>query len=98
VALKPRLEALRPGCLPESPLGKAIHHALAEREPLNHFLQDGRQDIGNNLTENDILPRAVGKKYGLFIGHPDAGYGVLRPYWRWADCQDFTRRRVASGA
>jgi hypothetical protein len=47
-ALKPRLEALRAGCLPQSPLGKAIHYALAEWEALNRFLQDGRLEIDNN--------------------------------------------------
>jgi transposase len=49
-ALKPRLETLWPGCLPQSPPGEAIHYALAEWEPLNHFLQDGRLEIDNNLT------------------------------------------------
>lgn len=73
-ALKPRLEALRPGCLPQSPLGKAIHYALAEWEALQRFLQDGRLEIDNNLTENAIRPSAVGKKNWLFIGHPEAGW------------------------
>jgi transposase len=73
-ALKPQLEALRPGCLPQSPLGKAIQYALAEWEPLQRFLQDGRLEIDNNLTENAIRPSAVGKKNWLFIGHPEAGW------------------------
>jgi transposase len=73
-ALKPRLEALRPGCLPQSPLGKAIRYALAEWEPLTRYLQDGRLEIDNNLTENAIRPSAVGKKNWLFIGHPEAGW------------------------
>lgn len=73
-ALKPRLEALRPGCLPQSPLGKAIQYALAELDVLQRFLQDGRLEIDNNLTENAIRPSAVGKKNWLFIGHPEAGW------------------------
>jgi hypothetical protein len=73
-ALKPRLQWILPGCLPESPLGKAIKYALAEWEPLNRYLQDGRLEIDNNLTENAIRPSAVGKKNWLFIGHPDAGW------------------------
>jgi transposase len=73
-ALKPRLEALLPGCLPQSPLGKAIKYALAEWEPLNRYLADGRLEIDNNLTENAIRPSAVGKKNWLFIGHPEAGW------------------------
>lgn len=73
-ALKPRLEALLPGCLPQSPLGKAIHYTLAEWEALQRFVQDGRLEIDNNLTENAIRPSAVGKKNWLFIGHPEAGW------------------------
>jgi len=41
---------------------------------LNRYLQDGRLEIDNNLTENAIRPSAVGKKNWLFIGHPDAGW------------------------
>lgn len=73
-ALKPQLEALLPGCLPQSPLGKAIRYVLAEWEPLNRYLEDGRLEIDNNLTENAIRPSAVGKKNWLFIGHPEAGW------------------------
>jgi len=73
-ALKPRLESIRPTCLPQSPLGKAIKYALAEWEPLKRYLQDGRLEIDNNLTENAIRPSAVGKKNWLFIGHPEAGW------------------------
>ena len=73
-AFKPRLEALAPGCLPQSPLGKAIRYTLAEWQPLTRYLQDGRLEIDNNLTENAIRPSAVGKKNWLFIGHPEAGW------------------------
>ena len=73
-ALKPKLQSILPGCLPQSPLGKAIKYALAEWEPLNRYLQDGRLEIDNNLTENAIRPSAIGKKNWLFIGHPDAGW------------------------
>ena len=73
-AFKPRLEELLPGCLPQSPLGKAIRYALAEWEPLNRYLEDGRLEIDNNLTENAIRPSAVGKKNWLFVGHPEAGW------------------------
>jgi transposase len=73
-ALKPRLEALVPGCLPQSPLGKAVKYTLAEWEPLIRYLCDGRLEIDNNLTENAIRPSAVGKKNWLFFGHPEAGW------------------------
>lgn len=73
-ALKPRLEALLPESLPQSPLGKAIKYTLSEWEPLNRYLENGRLEIDNNLTENAIRPSAVGKKNWLFIGHPEAGW------------------------
>ena len=37
------------------------------------YLQDGRVEIDNNATENDIRPSAVGKKNWLFVGSPEAG-------------------------
>src|SRR5256714_1748050 len=73
-ALQPRLQSILPSCLPQSPLGKAIKYALAEWEPLSRYLQDGRLEIDNNLTENAIRPSAIGKKNWLFIGHPEAGW------------------------
>ena len=73
-AMKPRLESLLPDCLPQSPLGKAIRYALNEWGPLTRYLEDGRLEIDNNLTENAIRPSAIGKKNWLFIGHPDAGW------------------------
>ena len=72
--MKTRLEQLRPTVLPQSPLGKAISYALAEWEPLNRYLDDGRLEIDNNLTENALRPSCVGKKNYLFFGHPQAGW------------------------
>jgi len=73
-ALPSRLEALREKHLPQSPLGKAIRYTLGEWQPLTRYLEDGRLEIDNNLTENAIRPSAVGKKNWLFIGHPEAGW------------------------
>jgi transposase len=86
-ALKPQLEALLPGSLPQSPLGKAVKYALAEWEPLNRFLEDGRLEIDNNLTENAIRPSAVGKKNWLFIGHPEAGWRSAVTYSVIVSCK-----------
>jgi hypothetical protein len=46
---------LRPS-LPQSPLGKAVTYALGEWNALNSYLQDGRVEIDNNLTENGSFP------------------------------------------
>lgn len=73
-AMKTRLEEIRPTVLPQSPLGKAVSYALNEWEPLNRYLEDGRLEIDNNLTENALRPSCVGKKNYLFIGHPEAGW------------------------
>ena len=73
-AIKTRLEEFQPAALPQSPLGKAISYSLAEWEALTRYLQDGRIEIDNNLTENAIRPSCVGKKNYLFFGHPDAGW------------------------
>jgi transposase len=73
-ALQPRLEAVREKHLPQSPMGKAIRYALNEWVALTRYLEDGRLEIDNNLTENAIRPSAVGKKNWLFIGHPEAGW------------------------
>ena len=73
-ALHPRLEVLREKQLPQSPLGKACGYALGEWTALTRYLENGRLEIDNNLTENAIRPSAVGKKNWLFIGHPDAGW------------------------
>ena len=73
-ALKPRLEAQLDHCLPQSPLGKAVRYTLAEWPALTRYLEDGRVQIDNNLTENSIRPSAIGKRNWLFIGHPEAGW------------------------
>ena len=72
--MKSRLEELQPAVLPQSPLGKAVKYALSEWEPLNRYLEDGRLEIDNNLTENALRPSCVGKKNYLFFGHPEAGW------------------------
>jgi transposase len=58
---------------PKSGLGQALHYALGQWPAMQTFLEDGRVEIDNNDTENDIRPSAVGKKNWLFVGSPDAG-------------------------
>jgi transposase len=52
--------------LPESPLGKAFRYALKYWEGLNHYLNDGRLEIDNNATEQQIKPFVVIRKNFLF--------------------------------
>lgn len=58
---------------PKSGLGKALQYALGQWPAMQTYLEDGRVEIDNNATENDIRPSAVGKKNWLFVGSPDAG-------------------------
>jgi len=59
--------------LPKSAMGKAISYTLSLWPQLQHFRDDGRVEIDNNLVENAVRPTALGKKNWMFIGHPDAG-------------------------
>jgi transposase len=86
-ALKPKLVALQEASLPQSPLGKAARYALGEWAPLTRYLEDGRLEIDNNLTENAIRPSAVGKKNWLFIGHPEAGWRSATIYSVIVSCR-----------
>jgi transposase len=73
--LAERLEHLAgSSLLPQSPLGKAVSYARHEWSAWSTYLQDGRLEIDNNLTENALRPACLGKKNWLFIGHPDAGW------------------------
>jgi hypothetical protein len=85
------LERVQPDLLPQGPLGKAVRYALGEWAPLKQYLQDGRLEIDNNLTENAIRPTAVGKKNWLFLGHPDAGWKSAVIYSIIASCR---RRQI----
>ena len=58
---------------PRSGLGQALQYALGQWPAMQTFLEDGRVEIDNNDTENDIRPSAVGKKNWLFVGSPEAG-------------------------
>ena len=59
--------------LRKSSLGQALRYALKQWAAMECYLDDGRVEIDNNETENDIRPSAVGKKNWLFVGSPEAG-------------------------
>jgi transposase len=89
--IKARLEELRPTLLPQSPLGKAATYTLGEWDALNRYLQDGRVEIDNNLTENALRPSCIGKKNYLFFGHPEAGWRSAVIYSVIVSCR---RRKI----
>jgi len=89
--MKVRLDQLAPTLLPQSPLGKAVSYALSEWDVLNRYLEDGRLEIDNNLTENALRPSCVGKKNYLFFGHPEAGWRSAVIYSVIVSCR---RRKI----
>jgi transposase len=70
---KPLMEAFNawvdkvyPTTLPQSPLGKALKYCINYRAGLMRFLDDGRLEIDNNLTEQEIKPFVIARKNFLF--------------------------------
>ena len=60
------LEASWPTVLPQSPLGKAIQYCLKRWSGLIRYIEDGRLEIDNNLTEQQIKPLVIARKNFLF--------------------------------
>lgn len=60
------LVEIQPTVLPQSELGKAINYAVKHREGLKRFLNDGRLEIDNNLTEQAIKPLVIARKNFMF--------------------------------
>jgi hypothetical protein len=89
--IKTRLDELRPTLLPQSPLGKAVSYTLGEWDALNRYLEDGRLELDNNLTENALRPSCVGKRNYLFFGHPEAGWRSAVIYSIIVSCR---RRKI----
>lgn len=60
------LDKIQLTVLPQSALGKAVSYAVNHREGLMHFLDDGRLEIDNNLTEQAIKPLVIIRKNFMF--------------------------------
>jgi len=65
-SFKKWLDEIFPTVLPQSSLGKAIQYALNRWDGLMRFLDDGRLEIDNNLTEQKIKPIVIARKNFLF--------------------------------
>ena len=65
-----------PGVLPKSTLGKAFNYALARWDGFCACLDDGRIEIDNNLTEQQIKPFVIARKNFMF-SHSVAGAQAL---------------------
>jgi transposase len=69
--LKKWLDEMHPTVLPQSPLGKAIFYCLNIWPGLTRFLDDGRLEADNNLTEQEIKPFVIARKNFLFAASVD---------------------------
>lgn len=59
-----------PKTLPKTAFGKAITYCLNQWSKLEAFMQDGRLEISNNLSERSIKPVVIGRKNFLFCNTP----------------------------
>jgi transposase len=88
---KPLMEAFNawvdkvyPTTLPQSPLGKALNYCIKYRAGLMRFLDDGRLEIDNNLTEQEIKPFVIARKNFLFCASVEGAealclhFGIIR--------------------
>jgi len=61
------LDAHYPHVLRKSPLGKAFHYLISRwEEGFLRFLEDGRIEVDNNLTEQEIKPIVTARKNFIF--------------------------------
>ena len=60
------LDEIYPTVLPKSPLGVAVNYCIKYWAGLVRFLEDGRLEIDNNLTEQEIKPLVIARKNFLF--------------------------------
>ncbi len=58
--------------LPKSVLGDAITYLKNNEIYLMRYINDGRAQISNILTENQIRPFAIGRKNWLFVGNVES--------------------------
>jgi len=60
------LDEYAPTVLPKSPLGKAFNYCLKFWDGLTEYLNDGRLEMDNNLTEQEIKPFVIARKNFMF--------------------------------
>jgi transposase len=60
------IDKIQPTVLPQSSLGNAVNYCIKYRNGLMRYLEDGRLEIDNNLTEQQIKPLVIARKNFLF--------------------------------
>ncbi|MEE9374084.1 MAG: transposase [Saprospiraceae bacterium] len=72
--------------LPQGPIGKAMTYCINQWPKLIRCFDDGRLALDNNVIENKIRPRALGRKNYLFAGSHDAAQRIAMMYSMFATC------------
>lgn len=77
----------KPKVLPQSAIGKAFNYTLNLWPRLKRYVDDGRFNIDNNLTENSLRGVALGRKNYLFAGSHDGAKNAAVIYSLLATCK-----------
>lgn len=75
-SFKKWLDEMYPTTLPQSQLGKAMHYCIKLWPGLTRFLEDGRLEADNNLTEQQIKPFVIARKNFLFASSVEGAYAL----------------------
>ena len=78
--LKAWLAVQKDKVLPKSPLGQAIQYNRRHWDKLTKFLDDGRLEVDNNLTEQQIKYFVIGRKNFLFAETVDGAEALMNHY------------------
>ena len=70
------LDQHAPLTLPKSPLGKAFFYAIKHWAGLCLYLEDGRLEIDNNLTEQEIKPLVIARKNFMFSNSMEGAHAL----------------------
>jgi transposase len=81
------MRVMLPKHRPSTPTGKALAYALRHWSKFERYLDDGRFEIDNNLTENGMRPMKLGMKNWLFFGSEEAGHHAAAIYTLVENCK-----------
>lgn len=74
--LKAWLDRHYSNVLPKSPLAKAFEYCIKRWEHFLSYLNDGRLEIDNNLTEQEIKPVVIARKNFMFANSVDGAQAL----------------------
>ena len=80
------MEDVAPYVVPKSPLGDAIRYSRNQWDALQTYLEDGRFEIDNGISERALRPGAIGRRNWLFFGSPAGGDRAAKLYTLIGSC------------